>query len=187
MNRLSEDQLLKPSCASKKSPRCADMPVRQEIDVLFLCHNEELAVGRVIADFRGSLPTSTIFIYDNNSIDQTGEIAIAGAQVKREIRQGKGYVVRRMFSDIEADIYVLVDGDAAYDAGIPIICERADPRHGCVWLAGNDISSLSKVLWSRKKATVIKNRSGFFCYDAWRSNFETLWCSQLEIVNRRSG
>ncbi len=87
------------------------------IAVLVPCFNEEAAVGTVIADFRTSLPSAQIFVYDNNSSDRTAAVAReAGATVRSERRQGKGHVVRRMFADIDADIYVLVDGDATYDA-----------------------------------------------------------------------
>jgi hypothetical protein len=87
------------------------------IAVLVPCYNEEAAVGKVVADFRSSLPSAQIYVYDNNSSDRTVDVAReAGAQVRRERRQGKGHVVKRMFADIDADIYVLVDGDATYDA-----------------------------------------------------------------------
>ena len=87
------------------------------IAVLVPCFNEEAAVATVIADFRKALPSARIFVYDNNSSDRTVAVAReAGAEVRRERRQGKGHVVRRMFADIDADIYVLVDGDATYDA-----------------------------------------------------------------------
>jgi glycosyltransferase involved in cell wall biosynthesis len=83
------------------------------IAVLVPCFNEEAAVATVVADFRKALPSAEIFVYDNNSTDRTIAVArAAGAQVRSERRQGKGHVVRRMF----ADIYVLVDGDATYDA-----------------------------------------------------------------------
>ena len=81
------------------------------------CFNEEAAIAQVVRDFRAALPQATIYVYDNNSTDRTVEVArAAGAVVRRELRQGKGNVVRRMFADIDADIYVLVDGDATYDA-----------------------------------------------------------------------
>jgi glycosyltransferase involved in cell wall biosynthesis len=81
------------------------------------CFNEEAAVATVVADFRKALPAAEIFVYDNNSGDRTVEVArAAGAKVRSERRQGKGHVVRRMFADIDADLYVLVDGDATYDA-----------------------------------------------------------------------
>jgi glycosyltransferase involved in cell wall biosynthesis len=87
------------------------------IAVLVPCFNEEAAVATVVADFRKALPSADIFVYDNNSSDRTVAVAReAGAQVRSERRQGKGHVVRRMFADIDADIYVLVDGDATYDA-----------------------------------------------------------------------
>lgn len=87
------------------------------IAVLVPCYNEEAAVATVVADFRKALPGAEIYVYDNNSRDNTAAVAReAGAIVRSERRQGKGHVVRRMFADVEADIYVLVDGDATYDA-----------------------------------------------------------------------
>lgn len=87
------------------------------IAVLVPCYNEEAAVATVVADFRKALPGVEIYVYDNNSRDNTAAVAReAGAIVRSERRQGKGHVVRRMFADVEADIYVLVDGDATYDA-----------------------------------------------------------------------
>src|SRR5207344_260783 len=87
------------------------------IAVLVPCFNEEAAVATVVTDFRKALPAAEIFVYDNNSRDRTVEVArAAGAIVRSERRQGKGHVVRRMFADVDADIYVLVDGDATYDA-----------------------------------------------------------------------
>ena len=91
--------------------------IDQRLAVLIPCFNEETAIARVIAGFRAELPEATIYVYDNNSTDNTLEVArAAGAVVRRETHQGKGHVVRRMFADVEADIYVLVDGDATYDA-----------------------------------------------------------------------
>jgi glycosyltransferase involved in cell wall biosynthesis len=87
------------------------------IAVLVPCFNEEAAVARVVGDFRKALPSADIFVYDNNSSDRTMAVAQeAGAIVRSERRQGKGHVVRRMFADVDADIYVRVDGDATYDA-----------------------------------------------------------------------
>jgi glycosyltransferase involved in cell wall biosynthesis len=92
-------------------------PVEPRVAVLVPCFNEEAAVATVVADFRKALPSAEIFVYDNNSSDRTIAVAReAGARVRSEHRQGKGHVVRRMFADIDADIYVLVDGDATYDA-----------------------------------------------------------------------
>lgn len=93
------------------------IPSSMRIAVLVPCFNEETAVATVVADFRRALPTAGIFVYDNNSSDRTVAVARdAGAEVRSERRQGKGHVVRRMFADVDADIYVLVDGDATYDA-----------------------------------------------------------------------
>ena len=90
-----------------------------EIAVLVPCFNEAAAIGKVVADFRAAVPHATIYVYDNNSTDDTAKIAAAaGAVVRRETRRGKGNVVRRMFQDVEADIYVMVDGDDTYDARV---------------------------------------------------------------------
>jgi glycosyltransferase involved in cell wall biosynthesis len=96
------------------------------IAVLVPCFNEEAAIGKVVADFRSALPQAIVYVYDNKSTDRTSEAARdAGALVRRELRRGKGNVVRRMFADIEADIYVLVDGDDTYDAGAcPLLVEK---------------------------------------------------------------
>jgi glycosyltransferase involved in cell wall biosynthesis len=90
---------------------------RPRIAILVPCHNEEAAVAAVIAAFRAALPSSIVYVYDNDSSDRTAEIARdAGAVVRHETYRGKGRVVRRMFADVQADIYVLVDGDATYEA-----------------------------------------------------------------------
>jgi Glycosyl transferase family 2 len=87
------------------------------IAVLIPCYNEAAAIGKVVADFQAMLPSATVYVYDNNSRDCTAEVArTAGAVVRAEPLQGKGNVVRRMFADVAADIYVLVDGDDTYDA-----------------------------------------------------------------------
>src|ERR1700729_4109471 len=92
--------------------------IRQcEIAVLVPCFNEELTVGQTVSAFREALPLATVYVYDNNSTDRTIEVArAAGAVVSSEGRQGKGNVVRRMFADIDADVFVLVGGDATYEA-----------------------------------------------------------------------
>src|ERR1022692_5131621 len=88
-----------------------------EVAVLIPCLNEEAAIGKVVADFRDALPDALIFVYDNGSTDRTIEVAKnAGAIVRKEPLKGKGNVMRRMFADVEADVYVLVDGDDTYDA-----------------------------------------------------------------------
>ena len=89
-------------------------PVR--IAVLLPCYNEEAAIAATVAGFRAALPGATVYVYDNNSRDRTREIAAeAGAIVRTESQQGKGHVVRRMFADIDADVYVMADGDLTYD------------------------------------------------------------------------
>ena len=88
-----------------------------EVAVIVPCFNEGSTIGSVVADFRAAMPEAVIYVYDNNSIDDTVEKAeAAGAIVRRESQQGKGHVVRRMFADVEADVFVLVDGDDTYDA-----------------------------------------------------------------------
>jgi glycosyltransferase involved in cell wall biosynthesis len=96
-----------------------------KIAVLLPCYNEEAAIGETVAGFRAALPDATIYVYDNNSTDRTREIAAAaGAVVRTEKQQGKGHVVRRMFADIDADVYVMADGDLTYDpAAAPAMVE----------------------------------------------------------------
>jgi len=104
---------------------------RFDVAVLVPCYNEEQAIASVVAGFRAALPEASVYVYDNNSTDKTAEAARgAGAVVRRETHQGKGHVVRRMFNDIEADIYVLVDGDATYDApsALAMIAKLIDDR-----------------------------------------------------------
>ena len=98
----------------------------QRVAVLVPCYNEETAIAKVVGDFLAALPQATVYVYDNNSTDRTVAVArAAGAVVRRETHQGKGNVVRRMFSDVDADLYVLVDGDATYDApSAPVMIAR---------------------------------------------------------------
>jgi len=101
------------------------------IAVILPCYNEEAAIGATVAGFRAALPDAEIYVFDNNSSDRTAEIAAsAGAIVRREAMQGKGHVVRRMFADVEADIYVMADGDATYDASAaPAMIRRLLDEH----------------------------------------------------------
>jgi len=96
------------------------------IAVILPCYNEAAAIGKTVRDFRAALPKAAIYVYDNNSKDRTADIAReAGAIVRNEPRQGKGNVMRRMFADIEADIYVLADGDDTYDASqAPMLVDK---------------------------------------------------------------
>jgi glycosyltransferase involved in cell wall biosynthesis len=109
-----------------------------QIAVLIPCYNEASSIGKVVGDFAAALPTARIYVYDNNSRDETiAEACRAGAIVRREAQQGKGHVVRRMFSDIGADIYVLVDGDDTYEAAAApqlvqlLVTEGLDMVNGC--------------------------------------------------------
>ena len=89
------------------------------VAVLVPCHNEAVTIGKVVADFRAALPNAEVVVYDNASTDTTRAVAsAAGAKVRVETRKGKGFAVRRMFADIAADVYVLVDGDDTYDASV---------------------------------------------------------------------
>jgi len=103
---------------SSNAPHAGTMSeASHQVAVLVPCYNEERAIAKVVADFRAALPGAAVYVYDNNSTDGTVAAArSAGAVVRRETYQGKGHVVRRMFNDVEADVYVLVDGDATYDA-----------------------------------------------------------------------
>jgi glycosyltransferase involved in cell wall biosynthesis len=103
----------------------------QKIAVIIPCYNEETAVGATVAGFRAALPNAEIYVYDNNSSDRTMEMARnAGAIVRSERVQGKGAVVRRMFADVDADIYVMTDGDATYDpTAAPLMIERLVQQH----------------------------------------------------------
>jgi glycosyltransferase involved in cell wall biosynthesis len=108
-----------------------------EIAVLIPCFNEELSINQVVLDFKHFLPRAKIYVYDNNSTDKTVEVArAAGAIVRTEEKQGKGHVVYRMFGDIEADFYIMVDGDGTYDISTAslmidtLINERCDMVNG---------------------------------------------------------
>ncbi len=97
--------------------RPQESPSVPRVAVLIPCYNEETSIGKVVKDFQAALPGARIYVFDNNSTDRTAELArSAGARVTLEMLPGKGNVVRRMFSDVEADVYVLVDGDDTYEA-----------------------------------------------------------------------
>lgn len=109
--------MLTPSATKLQSTTRVPLPQGLKIAVIVPCYNEEAAIGTVVEQFRAALPGADIFVYDNNSKDGTIAAAkAAGAIVGVETRQGKGHVVRRMFGDVDADVYVMIDGDATYDA-----------------------------------------------------------------------
>ncbi|MEJ2008458.1 MAG: glycosyltransferase family 2 protein [Acidobacteriota bacterium] len=111
--------------------------MKTSVAVLIPCYNEEMTITKVVEDFQRQLPEAKIFVYDNNSSDRTVQNAVAcGAEVKYESKQGKGNVVRTMFRDISADVYVMVDGDATYPADKvhallePVLAGKADMTVG---------------------------------------------------------
>jgi glycosyltransferase involved in cell wall biosynthesis len=122
---------------SSASPLHPDSDIHAQVAVLIPCYNEELTVGDVVRQFRAILPVARIYVFDNNSTDRTShEARAAGATVVREKRQGKGYVVQSMFQRVEADVYVMVDGDSTYDPAVvdallrPVLDEEADMAVG---------------------------------------------------------
>ena len=115
------------------APRTQNVPEQGSVAVLIPCYNEAVTIGKVVDDFRRVLPEATVYVYDNNSSDGTGEIAREhGAVVRCERRQGKGNVVRQMMRDIDADYYLMVDGDDTYPAEAapellaPLMADEAD-------------------------------------------------------------
>ncbi|WP_425084662.1 glycosyltransferase family 2 protein [Ruegeria profundi] len=113
-------------------------PSLTSVAVLVPCYNEEASIGIVVRDFKAVLPNATVYVYDNNSNDRTVEVATeAGAVVRSETQQGKGHVMRRMFADVDADCYVLVDGDNTYEAAAAprlvnmLLAQNLDMVTGC--------------------------------------------------------
>lgn len=132
---LQRAEILEPFKMGIDGPRVA---------VLLPCYNEAHAIAKVVADFRSALPGALIYVFDNNSKDDTAELAReAGAIVRREPRQGKGNVVRRMFADIDADVYVMADGDGTYDAGTAprLVATLLDGPYDMVNVARRHIAS----------------------------------------------
>ena len=110
-------------------PRRAIEPSQPRVAVCVPCYNEAVTIAKVVEDFRAAIPGADIYVFDNNSSDNTAQVARdAGAIVRTETRQGKGHVVRRMFADVEADIYIMVDGDDTYDATICLLYTSPSPR-----------------------------------------------------------
>lgn len=116
--------------------------MNQKIAVLIPCYNESKTIEKVVKDFKTVLPTADIYVYDNNSSDGTDKIAQnAGAIVKYERRQGKGNVIRSMFHDIDADCYIMVDGDDTYEAKDAIKIVEAVLKHDADMVIGDRLSS----------------------------------------------
>ena len=144
------------------------MSTAPDIAVLVPCYNEAAAIEKVVRDFAAALPTARIYVYDNNSTDDTSAVAAAaGAIVRKELRKGKGNVVRRMFQDIEADIYVMVDGDDTYEAAVAqklvdkLVAENLDmvvgkriETHQAAYRAGHRLGN--RELSGRRYSTLMK-------------------------------
>jgi hypothetical protein len=118
------------------------------VAVLLPCHNEEHSIGKVVSDFHAALPRASVYVYDNASTDRTVQVAgAAGATVRQELRRGKGNVVCRMFADIDADVYVMADGDGTYDAAAApamvdrLVDENLDMVLGCRSPLADDVSA----------------------------------------------
>ena len=114
---------------------------KSKIAVLVPCYNESKTIAKVVADFKAALPEATVYVYDNNSTDGTDEIARgAGAEVRYEHRQGKGNVIRSMFRDIDADCYLMIDGDDTYPADHAREMCRLVLEDGCDMVIGDRLS-----------------------------------------------
>ena len=144
------------------------MSITARIAVLIPCYNEEAAIAKVIRDFKVTLPSADVYVYDNNSNDKTAEVAqAAGAIVRTELRRGKGNVIRRMFADIEADIYLLVDGDDTYEAATAplllqtLVSDGLDMVSGRLIAVGGNAYRTGHVMGNRllNRATVMIFRS----------------------------
>ncbi len=149
--------------------------MKLRIAVIIPCYNEAGAIARVVQDFRRALPESRIYVYDNNSRDDTARVAEkAGAIVRRELRQGKGYAISRAFADIDADVYLMVDGDGTYDASAApglisclvdnqldmVVGTRQDNREGKVYPKGHRfgnwmLTTAINVLFGNKLSDVL--------------------------------
>ena len=153
-----------------------------KIAVLLPCYNESLTIEKVVKDFRAQLPDADIWVYDNNSTDGSGDLArAAGAKVRRVVQQGKGHVVRRMFQEIEADVYVMVDADDTYPADEvqkliqPILNGEADMVNGdrlsSTYMTENKrpghnfgntlVCTLIRVLWGQRVHDVMTGYRAF--------------------------
>lgn len=151
-----------------------------KIAVLIPCYNEALTVAKVIADYKSALPNADIYVYDNNSIDDTAAIAESnGAIVKHEYRQGKGNVIRTMFRDIDADCYLMIDGDDTYPA------ENAQEMCQLVLDGKADM-----VIGDRLSSTYFEeNKRPFhnFGNDIVRQSINSLWRPKKPILDVMTG
>ncbi len=145
MQTLSDIQAVDPPDRGEATPARQQDGAAARLAVIIPCYNEAVAIPKVIADFRAALPTATIYVYDNNSTDGTIAAArAAGAVVRRELLQGKGNVIRRAFADIDADLYVLVDGDDTYDAAAAPVMVALMCREGLDMVNGARVTEIEK-------------------------------------------
>lgn len=154
-----------------------------QIAVLVPCRDEEAAVTRVVSDFRTALPHATVYVYDNGSSDRTVEVAErAGAVVRTEPAVGKGNVVRRMFADIDADVYVMVDGDDTYDAGAAPAMVRMLLEQNLDMVVGSRVSEVDDAY---RRGHVIGNRIFSWLHGVlFRSEFGDVF-SGYRVLSRR--
>ncbi len=122
---------MRASFLDDQNPSTVTETASPRIAVTIPCYNEAVTIAKVVQDFKTALPEAVIYVFDNNSSDNTAQIAAdAGAIVRVERQQGKGHVVRRIFADIEADIYIMADGDDTYDASVaPALVELLSKNH----------------------------------------------------------
>jgi len=152
----------------------------QELVVLIPCYNEAATIGKVVADFRSALPEAVIYVYDNNSTDDTAKIATeAGAIVRREYRQGKGNVIRAMFRDIDAKCYIMVDGDDTYPAEDAAKMAKEVLENGADMVIGDRLSST--YFQENKRAF---HGAGNIVV---RKSINTLWRPKEKIVDVMTG
>ena len=114
----------------------------QRIAIVVPCYNEALTIAAIVRDFNACLPDAPVYVFDNNSTDDTVRVALAaGAIVRKVPLQGKGNVIRRMFADAEADVYLMVDGDGTYDATVaPQLADKL-VSEGLVMVGGTGVST----------------------------------------------
>lgn len=140
---------------------------RDKIAILIPCYNEAKTIKKVVTDFKKDLPEATIYVYDNNSTDDTAKIAEkAGAIVRQEHRQGKGNVIRRMFRDINADCYIMVDGDDTYPSSSAKEMSQLILNQNIDMVVGDRLSSTyfkeNKRPFHNLGNTVVRNSINFF-------------------------
>jgi glycosyltransferase involved in cell wall biosynthesis len=147
---------------------------RKQVAILIPCYNEAKSISLVVAGFRRACPAADIYVYDNGSTDETSTFArAAGAIVRHEPNQGKGNVVRRMFADVSADVYVLVDGDGTYNAAVaPAFIDKLLKNFAQHRREGqlNEAEGVASACSHRcgDSSSVCRNFCSFFLFQPWR-------------------